>query len=704
MAILQKIRNRAGIFVIIFVGVALFLFIVDPTTFDSLFRSNPTSVAKVNGNDVKYERYLEIAQEHEEFLKLSQRVTTLDAETMDRVYEQTWNDILRENIIEVHYDKLGISISEEELEDMLWGRNIHEIIQSNFTNPQTGMIDTAFIKNYFQNADKDKSGQQSFIANYLIKAIKTEKLNTKYNTLVAKGLYVPVFMAKDDYLSKNNKVDFAFVARSYKDMDDAAVKVTDADIKEYYEKYIERFQVEENERDIEFVIFNITPSAQDSIEAYNEISKNSEKFIETALEDIPRFLNRFSDSAFVDKYYRPDDFVFFTGFDLNEVAVGDVSEIYQFDGTYWQARILDIANRPDSARASHILIRPDSVKNIERAREIADSLLNLINKGADFGLLALQYSEDPGTKIKGGDLDWFSEGMMVKEFNDACFAGKKGDVVKVETGYGVHLIKITDQTKPYTKYAIGYLTKDIRYSNETAQLRYAEASTFAANNNTATKFDKACAELQLTKRIATNLKENDQKISGLQFPRAIIKWAYGEKIEKGAISEVFQLQDMYVVAKVSAIRTKGNANIEDVKDQIEPIVIKKKKAEKFIEEFNKDLSGNTSLVALASKYNRTVDTAENVSFNTFSLPAYGIEPKVISTATVIEKNKISKPIEGNSGVFVIMVYNQTLAPEKTDYVAEQLSLIRSAVARASYQTYDALKKIAEIKDYRSTWF
>jgi len=705
MAILQKIRNRAGIFVIIFVGVALFLFIIDPTTFDTLFRSNPTDIAEINGNDVKYEHYLEIAQEHEEFLKLSQQTNTLDAETSERVQEQAWNDILRENILEIHYDDLGIKVSDEEIEDMLWGRNIHQIIQQNFTNPNTGMIDTAFIKNYFQNADKDETGKQTFIANYLKKAIKTEKLNTKFNTLVAKGLYVPVFLAKDDYYSKNNKVDFVFVTRGFKDIDDATIKTTDADIKAYYDEYIERFKVLEANRDIEFVVFNITASSEDSAAALKDLEKNAAEFATIPTEEVPNFLNRYSDSSYVEKYYKPEEFTLFTGFKPETTKIGDISPVYEFDGAYWQARVLDIAVRPDSVRASHILIRPDSTRSIERARVIGDSLLNVAKKNADFGMLAMQYSDDQGSKSKGGDIDWFAEdAMIVKEFKDACFKGKKGDIVKVETQFGVHIIKITEQTKPSQKFSIGYLTKDIEYSNATAQKKYAEASSFSATNNTAAKFDKACGDLQLTKRIASNVKENDFKINGLENPRVIIKWAYGEDIVKGSVSQVFELADMYIVAKVSAVRNKGNADIEDVRDQIEPIVIRKKKAAKFIEEFNKDISAGMSLDAMAAKYTKPVDTATNISFNTFSIPGFGIEPNVISTATVLEKGKMSKPIEGNNGVYVILVTASVPAPEKTDFSADQLSMIRSATARASYQTYDAMKKAAEIKDYRSTWF
>ncbi len=704
MAILQKIRNKGGIFVMFFVGVALFLFIIDPSTFNSMFHSNPTDIAKINGNKIKYERYHEISTEHEEFLKLSQNTSSLDQETSDRVRQQTWNDILLENIQEATYNDLGIVVSEEELEDMLWGRNISAIIQGNFTNPNTGMIDTAFIKQYFQNAYRDETGTQTFIANYLKKAIVSDRLSNKFNTLIAKGLYVPVFVAKDDYFSKNDKVDFNFVALSYKDIDDSEVNISDADIENYYKKHIERYQVEEDNRDIEFVIFNIVASAEDSLSAKTEIIRNADEFASIDAEDIPRYVTRYSDSAYVKKYYELDEFGFLTGFDENS-KIGDVSEMYENMGAYWYARIMDIDILPDSVRASHILLQPDSTRNLERVNEIADSLMLVAKRGTDFGMLAMLHSDDQGSKMQGGDIDWFTaESPIVDEFKEACLKGKKGDVVVVESMFGVHVIKITDQTKPYKKYSLAFLTTNIKYSNASAQQVYAEASVFSAENLTAELFDKACAEQMLTKRIASEIKENDFHISGLDNPREIVKWAFKKEVDEGSVSGVFELQDKYIVAKLTSVRNKGNAKIEDVRDQIKPYIIAEKKAEKLIQDLSNDVNAGMNLEAIATKYNRPIDDASNISLNTFSIPAYGVEPNVIAHATVIEQGKVSKPIKGNNGVYVIMVTNSIAAPEKTEFDTDQISLMRSLSSRASYQTWEAMLKSSDIKDNRSTFF
>ncbi|HOY39038.1 MAG TPA: SurA N-terminal domain-containing protein [Bacteroidales bacterium] len=708
MAILQKIRNRAGIFVIIFVGVALFLFIIDPTTFNSLFHKNPTDIASINGHDIKYEEYLKIAQEHEDFLKVSQQTDNLSPETLESVQQQAWMDLLRMYILDVNFEDLGITVSDEELEDMLWGKHLSPIIQQNFTNPQTGLIDTSMIKNYFQNAEKDETGKQLFIADYLKKAMVYEyqygRLHIKYRTLIEKGLYVPTFIAKDDYYSKNNKADILVVARNYKDVDDAVIKVSDADIKNYYDEHIERFQILEANRDIDFVIFDVFPSKEDTLAALKDIKTNSKQFCTIEAETVTDFLNSYSDSLYQEKYYRPEEFAFVGGFDPATMKTGDTSEIFHFQGSFIQARVLDVSTRPDSVKASYMFIMADTTKSIEQVKVLADSIYNVLVKGADFAPLAMQYSDHPASKEKGGDLGWLTESMLGddKELKDATFLSKKGEIKKIETEFGVHIIKIDEQTMLLQKFSIAYLYKNIKYSTQTAQMRFSQASEFASKNNTAAKFDKACIDLQLTKRMGNAIKENDMKIPGLVNPRSIIKWAYGEEIEKGAVSPVFELNDMYVVAKVATIREKGTAAIEDVKEQIEPIVVKKKKAALLTEEFNKDLSKGESLEAIALKYNKKLDTISNITFNSMSLPGYGLEPNVTGTASVLDKGKTSKPIEGNNAVYVIAVVNKVPAPAKTDFKDEQLYLMRSAASK-TYQVFEVLKKIADIKDYRSTW-
>jgi peptidyl-prolyl cis-trans isomerase D len=455
-------------------------------------------------------------------------------------------------------------------------------------------------------------------------------------------------------------------------------------------------------RDIEYVSFNIIPSAEDTAATISEVNELYDEFrlLENGHLD---FASRYTENKGPEVFIGPAAMPASLPVGFFDMEVGTISEIILENDMFYFTRIEEVGIRPDSVMASHILFVPNDSVPIEVCRQKADSLLALVKKGEDFALLAVMNSEDPGSKQQGGDLGYFTDGMMVKEFNEACFTGKKGDIVIVETQFGVHLIKIAEQTKPSRKVKLATLNKVIHFSDRTANYYFSLASTFAADNTTAKEFDAAIVNGKLVKRIAEKLGELDNQFSGVEEAREIVRWVYDAETKKGDVSTVFNFPDKYLVVKVSAVREKGLLPLEDVKAVIEPIILKDKKAEILIAETNKDIAAKMDLYALAEKYTLEVDTMTNISFASFSLPGVGIEPNVNAVASIIEVNKISEPIKGNSGVFVLQVYNVVKAPEKTDFSAEQLGLMRNQASQV-YKIFEAVEKIAEITDYRAKYF
>jgi peptidyl-prolyl cis-trans isomerase D len=700
MAVLQKIRNRAGILVIIFVGVALFLFIIDPTTFQQLFQKQDTSIAEINGEEVDYKEFDEAFRFHADFLMVAQEKSSLDPEEDERIRTQAWNDILQKYLLEPYFEEIGISVSDAELEDLLYGSNIHYVILQNFTNQQTGAVDTAQIRNFFETAGDDP--RFSIISEYWKAIIKKDRLSTKYNNMIGKGFYVPKKMAEMDYNEKNNMCDFVYILRPYKSIPDEDIKITDDDLKKYYDEHQYMFEEAKASRDIEYVVFDVIPSAEDTLATLTEIKEMYDEFnaLESGHADYAKRYSEYeTDPRFMAESMLPPTLP--EGF--FNMEAGATTDIIQEGSVYFFSRIEEVAMRPDSVMASHILIVPNDSVSIEMCRAKADSLMNLVKKGADFAALAMVNSEDPGSKPQGGDLGWFTDGMMVPEFNEACFRGKKGDITIAETQFGVHLIKITDQTKPIRKITLATVNKGIHFSDRTANYYFSQASTFAADNTTAKKFDDAIIKQKYVKRIATKLGELDNQISGIENARDIVRWVYEAETKKGDISTVFSFPDKYIVVKVSAVREKGVLPLEDVKETITPIVIKDKKAEKFLADLNKDVTANTDLFAIAEKYGVEVDTVTNASFGSFSLPGIGIEPNLNAVASASEMNKLSKPVKGNNGVYVIKVINQLPAPAKTDFSAEQLGLMRNQASQV-YKVVEAVEKMAEITDYRAKYF
>jgi peptidyl-prolyl cis-trans isomerase D len=702
MAVLQKIRNRAGILVIIFVGVALFLFIIDPTTFQALFNKQNTNIAVINGEDVDYKDYQAFYESHRQFALVAQRKTNLEAEEDEKIREQAWTDLLQDYLMKPYFEEVGLSVSDVELEDLLYGSNIHYVILQNFTNQQTGQVDTASIRNFFDKAGEDANYQ--IISDYWKTIIKRDRLSTKYNNMVAKGFYTPKALAKMDYEEKSNQVDFEYVFSPYKNIPDESIKVTDADIKTYYDNHQYMFMEEKASRDIEYVVFDIIPSAEDTLAIKTDIQDLHTEFL-ALTEGYFEFANRYCDVKNPEKYYSKEELPAGLTEEFFKSPVGTTSDVIldNNNNIFYFARIEDIAPRPDSVMASHILIIPDSLVTIEQCRLKADSLNKLIEKGEDFAMLALMNSGDPGSKSSGGDLGWFTDGMMVKEFNDACFSNKKGDVVTVETQFGVHIIKITDQTVYKEKVKLAILNKEINFSDRTSNYYFSIASNFVSNNNNAQKFDAAIIKDKLVKRIASKLGELDSKITGIDNARDIVRWVYGEKAKVGDISEVYNFQDKYIVVKIAAIRAKGVSPMADVKELITPIIIKDKKAEKLVADLNKDVAAKMDLNAIATKYTLTTDTLTAISFSSFSLPGIGIEPNVNATATNIAKGVVSQAIKGNNGVFVIRVFNTVTAPVKTDFAAEQINIMKTNASQV-YKIFESVQKKADIEDFRAKYF
>jgi peptidyl-prolyl cis-trans isomerase D len=390
---------------------------------------------------------------------------------------------------------------------------------------------------------------------------------------------------------------------------------------------------------------------------------------------------------------------------------GNKSEVLgpYFDcGAYKLARIIDIADRPDSVRAAHILLAPGANRTMATAKKEADSLIALIKSGVDFNALAMANSDDQGSAQVGGDLGWFTEGMMIGPFNNACFSGKKGDIVTVETNYGLHIIKILNQSPRVRKYDIGVVDRKVIPSNATTQQIYSQASQFAGTNDTYEKFNKAVAEGNLDKKVALNVTPDQKELPGLTQARSLVMALYQNSSEGNIVLDnsdqaVFELPDMYVVAYCTRVQEEGIAPVESVASEIRFILAGKKKSEMISNEMKKLAGEGKTIYDIASHYNTTVQEASGISFRSYSVPGAGIEPGLIAAASASEAGILSKPVAGNNGVYIFVVNSVTPATN------EDLSLIRERLnsnyqIRASYEAFQAIRDKKEVVDMRYKFY
>ncbi|KPL13440.1 MAG: hypothetical protein AMS26_14415 [Bacteroides sp. SM23_62] len=606
--------------------------------------------------------------------------------------------MVREYITQGEYRELGISVSTDEMMDMVQGRNPHPVIRSLFSDPQTGILNRTFLVQFIRTMNEDPSGAQKTIWLYLESEIMKDRAWSKYNNLIRKGLYITDLEAENNYRETGRRMDFRYVVKRFAAVPDSAITVTENDLQKYYRDH-EKDYKQEATRDIEYVVFEILPSNEDDRMAAEWINKMKAEF--ETIEDPVSLVGMESDLPFDDMNYADgslpeiiNDFMFSS-------APGAVYGPYFEESSYRLARLVEINYLPDSVHARHILLQPDNNTDASGLIALADSLQEVLNSGGDFANLARQYSMD-GSAQEGGDLGWFPEGQMVKPFSDSCFHGQIGEIMQVQTQFGIHLIEVLEKSRNVKKVKVAYLSRNVEPSSETYQNVYSQAVKFAGLNNTYEKFNTAVSEQNLTKRYANEVTASQRTITGLDQPRALIRWAFEAELHDIS-EEIFEIGNKYVVAAVTGIREKGNATLDQVRTEIELEVKKNKKAALISEEFNTSLASVQNIDELADEMGLAVMDANNVNFASVSVPSAGIEPNVIATASVLAPDQLSPPVQGNNGVYVIVVVN-VIDPEETELASQKSRMASLRESQANYEAYQALQDAANIQDNRGKFF
>jgi len=699
MATLEKIRNRAGVLVAVVIGLALLAFILGDllSSGGSLFNRAQMEVAKIGGTSIPFEMLQAKIDESENLQKMFSNQLSLDEQTVLRIREQVWQDLVRTYTMEDQYKKLGLSIHPDELFDMVQGRNIHPIIQQQFSDPNTGQLNKEFITMFLKNMDQDPRSKTYWL--FLEQEIRKDRLFNKYFNLITKGLYVTSVQAQRALEDRTKKVNFDYTLVAYSSIPDSSISVEGKEIKNYYKSHLSEYK-QTASRDIEYVVFPIQPSESDRQAAEEWINKMKDEFL--LADDPNQYVTLNSDSPLDSKYYKESELTDEMGKWAFSAKVGE-SYGPTFDGnSYKIIRLVNVKMLPDSVKARHILISPKAQNQeaVAKAKATADSLLNVIKRGGSWDDLASRFSDDPGSKDKGGDLGWFPGGVMVKNFDEAAFNLPKNEVKVVETNYGFHILQVTDRGKESRKVQLATLERKVVPSSTTSQRIYSEASQFASSNRTYEQFKTAADAKKLTRRVASNLLANDQNIAGLESPREVIRWAF--KAEEGDVSNVFELANMYVVASLTAARSEGVAPLKQVVADVRTKVIRDKKAEKLAARVSDALKGASDIFSVAGKLNGKVEHAENVTFSSFTLPYAGFEPAVIGVASVSSEGKLQGPVNGNAGVYVLAV--TSIVTDQGDAGMEKLRLANTYQSRAYYEAFEALKSKIGIVDKRYNFY
>ncbi len=704
MAIIGNIRKHSGLAVII-IGVAIAAFVIGD--FGKKTARGTNDIGTVNGESIPYMDFNNKVEKNLEAQKENAGSDKITDQETYQIRQSTWTASVKELLMGEEYDELGLTVTPEELFDQVQGKQPHRYILQYFKDPKTGQYDPAMVLNYLKNLEKmEPKARDQWLR--FEKAIKDDRQETKFNNLLTKGYYVPKAFLKKDFINQTKALNVLVVSPDVTAISDSVIKLADADYQKYYDNNKMYFFSEEASRDMDFVVFEVKPSDLDRKKTAEDVQQLFRDFQSSS--DALNFATANSDSkvdtVFVPKGTYPQqlDSILFAS------KPGTYFAPFEFNNSWYMAKMIDMQERPDSMSGAQILVAYEGTgnENIKRtktqAKAKADSLVTVLKKNPEkFPEIAKTISDYPTAKDDAGDLKWFADGNPNFEpFFKAGLELKPKELKIVETRIGYSLFLLNDKSKPVTKVKSAVLTRAIEPSNQTYQDTYMKASAFAGQNKSPDAFEKAAAEKGLQKRSAPNVREMDNSLMGFPSAREIVRWAFAEKTKVGEVSPVFDVNGKYVIAILKSTSEKGQQPLEAIKQRIEPAVKKMKKIDMQAEKM-KQFATVKDISELGIKLGAKVDTVV-LTFTGFSRAAIGREGELVGQLFTAKKGDLKGPLTGKFGAYYCYINDITEAPEKEDFSGEYMQQLQSFNQRVSGAMYKALEKTAKITDNRLMFY
>ncbi|MBR5532694.1 MAG: SurA N-terminal domain-containing protein [Bacteroidales bacterium] len=684
MATLQKIRNLSGLLIVV-IGVALLSFIVGDflnsgSTFLQMSRNN---VAKVNGTAISPEEF------EQKLAQLGPNVTDADR---NRLFQEMVMSMAAADCAE----EIGISVSDEELMDLINGENVSQLVKERFTNPQTGVFDKEMLNGYLsQLFSMDQTTLTEEQQQQLVQltedwyqfedAVKEDQINRKMFNLVSKSLLPNDVDLEASYAQTTKNVDIAYVPQLYSVIPDSTVSVSEKELKDLYSKKRENYKTQET-RTIEFVALSVAPT-QDDYKAAEEMFNNlSEEFATTEHVRNVQYVQLPNEYITVSTM-SPKMKEFVSTAKKDEVS-GTIFE----NNAYKKYRVMSKTVSPDSVEVRHIMFALNQ-------EALCDSIYNVLKKGGNFTELAKEYSMDRAEE--GGNMGWLTEPMLSQlgsKFADAAFRGEKG-VQKVTTQFGLHLIEVTQKTKPVEKAQVAQLVVEVKASQATQAAIFDKVSKYVAERGESDTFSEGDIENGISVQTA-KISKADINISYVPNAREIVRWAFSA--DENDISKIMDVNNksFVVVAKLTKISDGEYEAFEDVEPLLKTRLTQEKKGEKVAEL----LKGYTTLEDAAQALGARVDTARSVVFRSSVVAGIGFEPKLAGAAPYAPVNEIQAPVQGSRAVYLYKVVKDNDLISTFNKESEK-TIYTSAMSRYISQTYyELIYNLTEIDDNRTLMY
>ncbi len=696
MAVLEKLRGW-GIVLSILVALPLLLFIIDPSQIIQTVQSvsSKYDVGKIGKKSVSYTDFQTEVDRFSRINELMSGNTSSSEQQQQQIRDAVWQRLVDENLFIKNAQAAGINVGKDEIMDLTNGENVSPVMASLFVD-ENGVFSNDRLVSFLQSVEEGDENAKAIWA-YLQEQLVTNQFYTKYNALFMNTNVENALQVNKAIADNNTTADVDFVMVPFSYATDTTVVVSDKEIKDFYDNH-KKFFEQKATRDIEYVVFQVVPSAEDITAANDEFVKLYEDF--TTTDNVRAFLQRNSDTQWSDQWYKAGDLRSVNA-DLDTFVSENnegTSPVISANNTLYAGRIMATATMPETVTVRHMMFQSN-----EDGQHLADSLLNELKKGADFTALASEYSLDRGSQADGefgkiGEISQATISYLPTGFN-AIFNAKVGQPFILQSNIATHIVEVTEAGEPALFKQVALFEKEILSSKETFNKFYNDANRVATlAGGKYANYRAACDSIGTYSHSQT-ITEATDSYGAINHAKEVTRWAFDNK--PGKVSNIITVDNNYFfVVAVTGAHKEGLAPVNEVADQIKSQLYAEKYAEKRQSEVAEQIAGMTDLEAIAEKLGTSVSTQNDVAFA--SMSARSMDPKFVGAIAAAPEGKVCGPVAGSIGVYVFKVNGRETGSFYTESDAKNANA--QILNYAAQMILPVMMDDADVKDNRARFF